>query len=132
MTAPLTLEQRVERIEAALGFETGLIEPRVPWPLRRSAILREAARQWGVGVDDLTGPAHIRQLVIPRAAAVMALRTEPPMSYSEIGRMLHRDHSSIMNLERLAECEFGRDAQFRARVIALHRVVEPKPQAVAS
>lgn len=131
MTA-LTLEQRVERIEALLGFDACSTAPRVPWALRRSEVLAETARLWDLGIDDLTGTSRRRRLVIPRSAIVLALRGEPPMSYSEIGRLLGRDHSSIINLERFGGDLYARDLQFAARVTALRRLSEPKQESKAS
>lgn len=115
MTAPLSLEQRIERIERILGIDgAGAMTP-VPWALRRSAVVSEAGRLWGVTTEELAGESRVRPLVLPRAAIVMALRCEPAMSYPQIGRVLDRDHSSIINLERIAHVEFMRDAVFAAR-----------------
>lgn len=127
MIAPLSLEQRVERIESLLGLDA-LAETRVPWALRRKAVLREAALLWGVEVDDLTGISKVREVLLPRAAAVMVLRDSPPMSYSEIGRLLCRDHSSIINLERIAHVAFGDDMAFRVRIALLRSRIAPKPE----
>ena len=129
MTAALTLEERVARIEAVLGFDAPATP--VPWPLRRTAVLREAARLWGVGVDVLTGRSKIRVDVLARAAVVMVLRTSPPLSYAQIGRLLHRDHSSARNLDRIARAAFDDDIVFAGRVAHLRRLVGFAPESVS-
>jgi chromosomal replication initiation ATPase DnaA len=131
VTAPLTLEQRVERIERILGLGEASLAPPLPWALRRSAVMREAARLWGVSPDNLTDMSRIRAFVYPRAAIVMALRVSPAMSYPQIGRVLHRDHSSIINLERIGQTEFARDLTFKARAQVLMELAR-KPEERAS
>ncbi|MCM3419031.1 helix-turn-helix domain-containing protein [Sphingopyxis alaskensis] len=129
MTSPLSIEERVARIEAVLGLDP-TAAPRVPWPLRRTAVLRDAAALWDVEVDDLIGITKVRELVLPRAAVVMVLRDEPPMSYSQIGRLLCRDHSTIINLERIAHRQFCDDVAFRAKVAVLRSQIVPKTECV--
>ncbi|QUM72206.1 helix-turn-helix domain-containing protein [Sphingopyxis granuli] len=131
MSAPLTLEQRVERIERILGLGEASLAAPLPWALRRSAVMREAAQLWGVSPDNLTGLSKIRAFVHPRAAIVMALRVSPAMSYPQIGRVLHRDHSSIINLERIGQTEFERDLTFKARAQVLMDLAR-KPEERAS
>lgn len=131
MTAPLTIEQRLARIEELLGIGAASSLAPVPWALRRSAVMTEAARLWGVTAEELTSESRVRSLVLPRAAIVMALRCDPAMSYPQIGRSLGRDHSSIINLERIAHVEFMRDLQFAARTHVLMGLAK-KPEALAS
>lgn len=130
MTAALTLEERVARIESVLGLDAPTSAP-VPWALRRTAVLREVARLWGISADELTGPSKIRALVLPRAAVVMVLRTDPPMSYAQIGRLLHRDHSTAIHLERVARAAFDDDIVFAARVTHLRRQIAYRPESVS-
>lgn len=125
MSVQLTLEERVARIEAVLGFDAPATP--MPWPLRRAAVLREAARLWGIEVEVLTGLSKTRVDVLARAAVVMVLRTDPPMSYAQIGRLIHRDHSSAVNLHRIARDAFDVDIVFAGRIAYLRRLVTFKP-----
>jgi hypothetical protein len=130
VTDALTLEQRVERIERILGIDgAGAMMP-VPWALRRSSVVTEAGRLWGVTTEELTGESRIRALVLPRAAVAMALRCEPAMSYAQIGRLLHRDHSSVIGLERIGHVEFARDAVFAARTKLLMGLAQ-RPESIS-
>lgn len=131
MTAELSLEERVARIEDILGLGAASNDAPVPWPLRRQAVMTEAARLWGLTVEDLTGRVKTRDYVLPRAAVVMALRCHPPMSYPQIGRLLGRDHSSIINLERIGQAERARDVAFAARATVLQQIAH-KPEETAS
>lgn len=131
MSEQLTLEERIARIENILGLGDASLAAPVPWALRRSAVVREACRLWGVSHENLTGQSRIREFVYPRAAIVMALRVSPAMSYPQIGRALHRDHSSIINLERIGHTEAARDLAFKARAQVLMAFAR-KPEERAS
>lgn len=62
-------------------------------------VLVDAARAHYVSVDDVLGRARTPHAVAARRQVAVALRGDPyRRSYSEIGKLLGRDHTSIMNL----------------------------------
>ena len=82
----------------------------VDWPdVRRSAnkklspfdlfpygVLEAVASTSGVTVAEITGPVRTERCVRARDVVVAILRARG-MSYPEIGKLLHRDHTTIMH-----------------------------------
>lgn len=104
MSAPLSVEDRLYRLEAVLGLVRA--EGRAPGALipRRVAVLEAAADHWMCGVHELTGRDSSRWLTNPRAAVVWAFRqSEPPMPFERIGQILGgRDHTTCIHFLRRA------------------------------
>lgn len=127
----LTLEQRVARLEAVLGFAipSSPADP-VPFALRKGALLREAARLWFLSVEDITGPRQYREFVLARAAITMILREGPtPMSYPQIGALLGgRDHSTIINLEQVARRAMNERPGFARAIEEMRASFQPKQE----
>lgn len=67
-------------------------------------VLRAAANWAGVSVDAMLGPKRYRERVKARRVAAIAFRILG-YSYPEIGLMMDRDHSSIINLVNRANDE---------------------------
>lgn len=59
-------------------------------------ILREVCEKHGVSLDDVTGPRHLAVLVRCREEAVARLANETRLSYVQIGRILRKDHSTVI------------------------------------
>jgi chromosomal replication initiation ATPase DnaA len=58
-------------------------------------VLKLVAKEYGYTVDDLRGPARHRSLTFARAIAAFLLCDQVGLSQPEVGRILHRDHSTI-------------------------------------
>ena len=67
---------------------------------RVSNILCEAANEYNVSVGDIRGPSRDKQVVAARFCAIVRLRDETNLSYPAIGRILDRDHTTVMYGER--------------------------------
>ena len=67
-------------------------------------VLQAAANWAGVSVDAMLGPKRYRERVKARRVAAIAFRILG-YSYPEIGLMMDRDHSSIINLVNRANDE---------------------------
>lgn len=67
-------------------------------------VLRAAAEYGGIELDDLLGPRRYKSLIKARRVAAIALRILD-YSYPQIGMMLGRDHTSIINLVNRADDE---------------------------
>ena len=65
-------------------------------------VLQAAANWAGVSVDAMLGPKRYRERVKARRVAAIAFRILG-YSYPEIGLMMGRDHSSIINLVNRAD-----------------------------
>ena len=60
-------------------------------------VIAAVAKFYGVTIDELTGPRRTAKLVDARWVAAKALQNRGKLSYPAIGRMMNRDHTSIMH-----------------------------------
>lgn len=60
-------------------------------------LLVALAREFGVAVDDLRVPDRQQSIAAMRCIAMATLREHTRMSYPEIGRLLLRDHTTVMS-----------------------------------
>ena len=63
---------------------------------RARDVLREVSRATGIKITDLTGYSRRRSIVWPRQVAYLALH-RAGYSLSDIGRIMHRDHTTVMH-----------------------------------
>jgi chromosomal replication initiator protein len=98
-----------------------------PGPSGRGAtpmsILTAVARYFGVKTDDLKGRARNKQIVVPRHIAMYLLREDAHLSTPEVGRLLNRDHTTVLHgMKQVAE-DIARDGPSRAAVRGVREVV---------
>lgn len=84
------------------------------------AIVRAVAEKHGIGVHDILGASHHRYIVRARWEAFYRMRTEikvlgMPMSLPEIGRRLHKDHTTVLNGIRRYCAENGLSPEITVR-----------------
>jgi len=78
------------------------------------AIAEAVARYYGVTVGDLTGLRRLSEVAYPRQILATLLRTAYGWSYSAIGRVLNRDHTTVMYSVRLITRERATDPGLQA------------------
>lgn len=91
--------------------------PTPPVPLRHAdafAILRIVAHAHMVTVDDIAGSSRLKSLTEARRVACWVLRNETAMSFPELGRLLKKDHTSVMHAVGRCDEIRGTDAAFRS------------------
>lgn len=105
----------VERLVAALEeLETALAkvrqaladaEPYLPYPrsprqrshgLAASEVVAVVAAHFGVTAGELISASRRREVTEARQAAMLVLHDHMGYSYSDVGRMLDRDHTTVM------------------------------------
>jgi chromosomal replication initiator protein len=87
------------------------------------AILTAVARYFGIKADDLKGKARHKQIVGPRQVAMYLLREDGHLSTPEVGRLLNRDHTTVLHgLKQIAN-DIARDGPSRAAVRGVREVV---------
>lgn len=59
-------------------------------------LVAQIARQYGLTASDLIGPSRVRSVCIVRWRAMKALR-DKGRSLSSIGRLLRRDHTTVIH-----------------------------------
>lgn len=86
--------------------------PRVVFPATTApAIIRSTCQLFDITEAELKGAGRTRGLIEARFHAVMRMRKELGLSTPSIGRLLNRDHTSIINLLRKSD---GVDGAYRA------------------
>ena len=78
---------------------------------------------------DLIGPYRFKFLMLPRFALSKALRMRG-WTLPEIGRLMNRDHTTIIYQVKEAEYFMGRDPEYAAKIKALAELkIEPLEEA---
>ena len=62
-----------------------------------ASVVKAATRIFGVTVDDLKGKGRSGNLIRPRHVIYYLANTELKLSLSNIGRLMNRDHTSILH-----------------------------------
>lgn len=88
-------------------------------------LVDKASELFDVHRRDILGPYRYNFLMPPRFALCKALRNRG-MSYPHIGRVMGRDHSTVIHAIRRADYMIERDAEFADRVRVLTEL-RPKP-----
>ncbi|MGI9148866.1 MAG: chromosomal replication initiator protein DnaA [Chloroflexota bacterium] len=87
------------------------------------AILTAVARYFGIKADDLKGKARHKQIVGPRHLAMYLLREDGHLSTPEVGRLLNRDHTTVLHGMKQIAIDIARDGPSRAAVRGVREVV---------
>jgi chromosomal replication initiator protein len=87
------------------------------------AILTAVARYFGIKADDLKGKARHKQIVGPRQVAMYLLREDGHLSTPEVGRILNRDHTTVLHGVKQIANDIARDGPSRAAVRGVREVV---------
>jgi hypothetical protein len=85
---------------------------RTPEKIPAKAAIKAVVRHFHVGVMDLRSPSRKLTLSHPRQVAAYLMRTCCHVSLAEIGRKLHRDHSTIINAVHRIQVLMQRDPYF--------------------
>jgi chromosomal replication initiator protein len=87
------------------------------------AILTAVSRYFGIKADDLKGKARHKQIVGPRQVAMYLLREDGHLSTPEVGRLLNRDHTTVLHGMKQIANDIARDGPSRAAVRGVREVV---------
>lgn len=60
-------------------------------------IMKEVAERFGITIDDLRSRSRMARLVDARAVTAFILTRHLGLSTTEAGRMMHRDHGTIIH-----------------------------------
>lgn len=100
-----------------------------PVPIRDAdplEILRVVATAYSIVVDDLAGKDRHRNVREARLVAYWMLRTRTKLSFPEIGRLLKKDHTSVMSGVRKCVAMRQEDASFNAFTETLAAAVDSR------
>jgi chromosomal replication initiator protein len=80
------------------------------------AVLTAVSRLFDVKVDDLKGKARHKRVVVPRQIAMYLLREDAHLSTPEVGRVLNRDHTTVLHGIKQVANDIARDGPSRVSV----------------
>jgi chromosomal replication initiator protein len=117
MQQPVTIElaARALRDLVAPGYSSRGVTP--------PAILLAVARYYGVNADDLKSKSRHKQIVEPRQMAMYLLREDAHLSTPEIGRLLNRDHTTVLHGIKQIVNDIARDGPSRAAIVGVREVI---------
>jgi chromosomal replication initiator protein len=88
-----------------------------------TSILLAVGRYYGVNADELKGRSRQKQIVVPRQIAMYLLREDAHLSTPEIGRLLDRDHTTVLHALKQVVGDIARDGPSRAAVRGIREVI---------
>jgi chromosomal replication initiator protein len=86
-------------------------------------VLQAVVRYFGVTLDDLRGKARHKEIVMPRQVAMYVLREDTRLSTPEIGKLLNRDHTTVLHGVNLVANEVARNGPARAALRGVREVL---------
>jgi chromosomal replication initiator protein len=88
-----------------------------------TAILFAVGRYYGVNPDELKGRSRHKLIVVPRQIAMYLLREDAHLSTPDIGRLLNRDHTTVLHALKQVVADIARDGPSRAAVRGIREVI---------
>lgn len=104
--AKLIEELQAEVVSLSTRMKAMVLEDQSPLarPSRIKPVVTAVARYYGVTVRDIVCSCRTRKLVNPRQVAMYLARELTGQTYPAIGRVMDRDHSTIMSgVRRIAK-----------------------------
>jgi chromosomal replication initiator protein len=89
-----------------------------------NAILLAVARYYGINSDHIKGRSRQKQIVVPRQIAMYLLREDAHLSTPDIGRLLDRDHTTVLHALKQVVGDIAKDGPSRAAVRGIREVMQ--------
>jgi len=88
-----------------------------------NALLTAVARYFDVDVESLKGRSRHKQVVVPRQVAMYLLREDAHLSTPEVGRLLNRDHTTVLHALKQVNSDIARDGPCRTSVRGIREML---------
>jgi chromosomal replication initiator protein len=92
-----------------------------------AAVLTAVSRYFDVRIDDLKGKSRYKQIVVPRQIAMYLLREDAQLSTPEVGRLLNRDHTTVLHGVKQVANDIARDGPSRSSVRGVREAIAGGP-----
>ena len=89
-------------------------------------IIQTVCRTWRVLYSDVCGRCRKRELVFARMTIANFLREYTPLSTTEIGALISRDHSTVIHYIKTYKDEFRFNKEFRNFAESIKRELQEK------
>ena len=87
-------------------------------------ILEHTAKKYGVTVDDIKGTKRNKEIAYARHVAIYLIRKLTDMSLPQIGRILKRDHTTILSSLKTIEKEIGSNSVTDIEISELQKEIK--------
>ncbi|WP_458863105.1 chromosomal replication initiator protein DnaA [Acidaminobacterium chupaoyuni] len=87
-------------------------------------ILEETASFYNASADRIMGKSKTQDVVMPRQVTMYLMRDMTDLSYPEIGRFMHRDHTTVIHAEAKVKELLAKDQTFAAAVADLKKNIK--------
>ena len=94
-------------IELAKNSIADLMTGGEPVGITVDRILEKVAKKYGVTVEDIKGTKRTKEIAWARHISIYLIRRLTDMSLPQIGRLLNRDHTTVINSLKTIERELG-------------------------
>lgn len=94
-------------IELAKNSIADLMTGGEPVGITVDRILEKVAKKYGVTVEDIKGTKRTKEIAWARHISIYLIRRLTEMSLPQIGRLLNRDHTTVINSLKTIERELG-------------------------
>ena len=79
----------------------------------KDKIIQTVCKIWSTSLDDVCGKSRKQDVVYTRMTIAYFLRRHTILSTTEIGRLINRDHSTIIHYLKAYDSEFHFNETFR-------------------
>ena len=91
-------------------------------------IIQTVCKIWSTSLDDVYGKSRKQDVVYTRMTIAYFLRRHTILSTTEIGRLINRDHSTIVYYLKVYDSEFRFNEEFRNFAERIKEVLDDIPQ----
>ena len=81
-----------------------------------SKVISAAAAHFGVTEEDIIGEKRDKNIRLARNAAMLIIKNNTPMSFSEVGKLFNRNYSTVINNCNAAKAMCEADSHFAAEI----------------
>jgi chromosomal replication initiator protein len=87
------------------------------------AILTAVGRYFDVSTEALKGRSRRKEIVVPRQIAMFVLREDARLSAPDIGRLLNRDHTTVLHGVNIVATDIARGGPSRAATLGVREII---------
>ena len=91
--------------------------------MTKEDIMEIVAKECSVTVEDIVSKFRTRRLVEPRMIITKVLREKLNCTYDEVGLVINREHSSVMNLEQNFKDDYEKIRDFKEKTDRVFKMV---------
>ena len=117
------LSGREITLDTAKGCIAELLEGAEPTNVTVDKIFNAIYKKYNVKKEDILSKKRNKEIALPRHIAIYLMRRVTDMSYPNIGKLIGRDHTTVMNSMELISQKCNMDPLFKLEIEELKKEV---------